>query len=397
MKHWLVHATNTDGIVEELLVAAETELAAAGQARARGLTPIGIRVSTKQTAKKVRGAAAAATRLARELSALIGAGLTVERALQSLEKFAENSLSGRVARDLLVEIRAGNSLSQSFAQMPDIFPPPFAQIAEAGEASGSLAHSLADLADWREQRQKFESEMRGSLLYPVILLIFSALAVIGLLLFVVPRFEQIFIDMGSDPPAFAGMVFASSRGLTLWLPIIGGIIAAVVLALSIWLRRPGARLSMYRRAHHLPVFGPIMRAFLAARFNRVLAVLLQNGLSTAPAFRLAAAGLADLYAKQQLQAALVEVRRGGSLPEQIINANILPPLATEILRIGEETGDIAPAAKRLADLYEGRLERGTKLVVRLAEPLLIGFVGLVVGAIVLSILLALVSINEIGF
>ncbi|PCJ83252.1 MAG: hypothetical protein COA57_11750, partial [Flavobacteriales bacterium] len=164
---------------EELSITADDEISAAKQIRARGFTPLSIRAGSKPRQKKIRGASTAATRLIREISTLIAAGLPVEKALASLAKFSDKSLTGTIAADLLKDIRAGNSLSQAFAKLPDFFPPPFAQIAEAGEASGSLAHSLADLADWREQRQKFESEMRGSLLYPVILLIFSALAVIG--------------------------------------------------------------------------------------------------------------------------------------------------------------------------------------------------------------------------
>jgi len=397
MKSWRVQAVRADGSVEEVFVTAETEALAARQIRILGFTPVAIKAGHRPSNKKVRGSAQASTRLIRELSALVGAGLPVERALASLEKFADKSLTGKVARDLLVQVRAGNSLSQAFAAMPEIFPPPFPQIAEAGEASGSLAIALADLADWREKRQKFESEMRGSLLYPVMLLVFSALAVIGLLVFVVPRFEQIFTDMDATPPAFAGFVFATSNALALYAPIVLGVFIGLGVAISYWLRREHSKWLLYRLSHRLPGIGQMVRAMLAARFCRVLAVLLQNGLSAAPAFRLASAGLTDLFAREKLQKALEEVRRGASLPEQIEKAEVLPPLATEILRVGEEVGDLGPAAKRLATLYEDRLERGTKLVVSIAEPVLIGFVGLVVGGIVLSILLALVSINEIEF
>ncbi|PHR59688.1 MAG: hypothetical protein COA47_09320 [Robiginitomaculum sp.] len=397
MNRWLVKATRDDGEVEELIVMATNELAAAGQARSRGLNPIKVSLDRAKTAKRIRGSGPAATRIARELSALIGAGLTVEKALASIQKFADGSLTAKVATELLIQVRAGQSLSQAIAAQPVIFPPPFAQIAEAGEASGSLADTLADLADWREKREKFESEMRGALLYPILLLIFSTLAVTGLMLFVVPQFEQIFTDMNVAPPPFAGMVFASSHALVLGAPLIGFGLAGFGLLFATWLRQPQSGRTLYRIAHGLPAIGPMVRAMLAARFCRVLAVLLHNGLSTAPAFRLASAGLQDQYAKERLQSALIEVRRGASLPDQIEQADVLPPMAVEILRIGEETGDIAPAAKRLAVLYEGQLERGTKLGVRIIEPILIGFVGLVIGTIVLSILLALVSINEIGF
>ncbi len=397
MSGWKVRGARKDGAIEEIFITADTQTNAASEARARGLTPLSIQKGVQKPKKKIRGADKAATRLARELSALLGAGLTVEKALQSLSRFGGKSLTGRIAQDLLLEVRSGKPFSQALTEFPETFTPPFPQIAEAGEASGSLPEALADLANWREQKQKFESEMQGSLLYPVILLVFSTLAVIGILLFVVPRFEQIFDNMNAAPPAFAGFVFAVSAALSTWLPILGIGIFLCVFAFIIWYRRPRSKFMLYRISHQVPGLGKMLQAILAARFCRVLAVLLQNGLSAAPAFRLASAGLSDTYAREQLQGALEQVRRGSSLPDQIEQSGVLPPLAVEILRVGEETGDLAPAAKRLADLYEGRLERGIKMVIRLAEPLLIGFVGLVIGAIVLSILLALVSINEIEF
>ncbi|MCF6291805.1 MAG: type II secretion system F family protein [Robiginitomaculum sp.] len=388
MKHWQVRGAKTDGSIEELSITADDEISAAKQIRAKGFTPVSIRKVSKRKPKKNRGADVASSRLIREISALIGAGLPVEKALASLAKFSDKSLTGTIA---------GNSLSQAFAKLPDFFPPPFAQIAEAGEASGSLAEALADLANWREKQQKFEAEIRGSLLYPVILLVFSALAVIGILVFIVPVFEEIFIDMQAAPPAFTEFVFATSRNLIFWGPGIITIIIVSSIAISWWFRRQSSRLALYRALHNTPISGQIVKSLLAAKFCRILAVLLQNGLSAAPAFRLASASLTDLFARQQLQKALEEVRRGSSLPEQINKAGVLPPLASEILRIGEETADLGSAAKRLAQMYEDQLERGAKQMVKIAEPLLIGFVGLVIGAIILSIMMAMVSINQIEY
>lgn len=397
MKHWQVRTAKADGSIEELHITANDEIAAAKQIRAKGLTPLSIRMVNRPRSKKVRGADVASTRLIREVSSLVAAGLPVEKALASLAKFSDKSLTGSIAADLLKEIRAGNSLSQAFAKLPDFFPPPFAQIAEAGEASGSLAEALSDLADWREKQQKFEAEMRGSLLYPVILLVFSTLAVIGILVFIVPIFEQIFVDMQAAPPAFTSFVFSASNSLVIWGPAIIAIIAVFSFAVGWWLRRPNSGLVLYRTLHNTAVSGKIVRALLAAKFCRVLAVLLQNGLSAAPAFRLASASLTDLFARQQLQQALEEVRRGSSLPEQINKSGVLPPLASEVLRIGDESGDLAPAAKRLAQMYEDQLERGTKQIMKIAEPVLIGFVGLIIGAIILSIMLAMISINQIEY
>lgn len=397
MSGFHVHAVSSDGKESDIFIEAGSETEAAAKVRARGLTPISARPGTAPCKKRTpRGANAAAARIVRELGALTGAGLTVEQALSSLSRYVSSSLMQSVATSLREDIRSGMSLADSFSARPEIFPPPFPQIAEAGEVSGALPAALNDLADWQERRAAFDGEIKGALIYPVILLVLAFVAVSGLLVFVVPRFEQVFTDMGATPPAFASGVFATARGLAKAAPFIMVIGFSSAFLIGLWLRGLEARRRAFAFAHRLPGIGTLLRSMLAARFCRVLAVLLQNGLSAVPSFRLASASLSDDYAKMRLEEALTEVRRGASLPDQIAATGVLPPLAVEIIRVGEQTGELGKATERLATLLENRLERGARTALHLAEPALIGFVGLIVGVIIVSILLALVSINDIG-
>ena len=397
MSGFLVKAVSADGAQSDVFVEAASLTEAAAKVRARGLTPISAKPGDAPRKKRApRGANQAASRLVRELGALTGAGLTVEQALSSLSRYVSSSLMQTVAISLREDIRAGMSLADAFAARPEIFPPPFPQIAEAGEVSGALPAALNDLADWQERRANFDGEIKGALIYPIILLVLAFVAVSGLLVFVVPRFEQVFADMGAAPPPFAAGVFATGRFLAKVAPFLlvtGGVTAFMI---SLWLRGLEARRAAFAFAHRMPGLGPLLRAMLAARFCRVLAVLLQNGLSAVPAFRLASASLSDDYAKMKLDDALTQVRRGASLPDQIAQTGVLPPLAVEIIRVGEQTGELGKATERLATLLENRLERGARTALHLAEPALIGFVGLIVGVIIVSILLALVSVNDIG-
>ncbi len=397
MSGFVVRAVAADGRETELFVQAASASEAAAMARARGLVPVSARPGEAPRRRRPpRGAAQAALRIVRELGALTAAGLTVEQALASLSTYASSALVASIAAGLQEDVRSGMSLADAFAARPEIFPPPLPQITEAGEVSGALPDALNDLADWQEKQAAFQSEIRGALVYPVILLVLAFLAVTGLLIFVVPRFEQVFADLGAAPPAFAAAVFATARFAARAAPLALAAGFLLVLLAGWWLRGAQARRWLHGQLHRLPLLGPLMRALLAARFCRVLAVLLRNGLSAAPAFRLATASLTDEYAKTRLEAALTEVRRGAALPDEIAKAGVLPPLAVEIIRVGEQTGDLAKATERLAVLYENRLERGASTAVRLAEPALIGFVGLIVGVIIISILLALVSVNNIG-
>ncbi len=397
MSGFRVRAVATDGTESDVFVEASSETEAAAMVRANGLTPLSAQPGTQPRNKRApRGANAAASRIVRELGALTGAGLTVEQALSSLSRYASSALAVSIATSLQDDVRAGKSLADAFGARPEIFPPPFPQIAEAGEVSGALPAALNDLADWQEKRAAFDNEIKGALIYPVILLVLAFVAVTGLLVFVVPRFEQVFSDMGAAPPAFAAGVFATARGLAKASPFILAFGFGATLLTGLWLRGLEARRTALAFAHRLPGIGALMRAMLAARFCRVLAVLLLNGLSAVPAFRLASASLTDDYAKMRLEEALTQVRRGASLPDQIEATGVLPPLAVEIIRVGEQTGELGKATERLANLFETRLERGARTALHLAEPALIGFVGLIVGVIIVSILLALVSVNDVG-
>lgn len=397
MTRFKVQAQASNGKSETIIVQAENDLAAAHQVRKRGLVPISVRATGNTPARAAsRASRTSATRLIRELSALLMAGLTVEKALQTLSSFTGRGLPGALAGELLQSVRAGQSLSQAFTARPDLFPAPLPQIAEAGEASGSLGRSLSDLADWQERSQSFESELRGAMIYPLILMVFTVTIVLALLVFLIPRFEAVFVDMGTTPPAFTQFVFSLANGVQTWLPLgLAGIVALISLAV-LWWRQENARRMVYAALYRWPGTSNLVRALLTARFTRVLSVLLQNGMLAAPAFRLAAQSLRDVYAREKLEIALAEVRRGASLSGEMTKADVFPPLAGEILRVGEEAGELGPAASRLADLYEVRLERGMQLAIRLIEPALIGLAGIIIGAIVLSILLAVVSINDLG-
>lgn len=397
MTRFKVQAQGANGKRETLIVQAENDLAAAHQVRKRGLVPLSVREAGSAASSAGNATSRkSATRLIRELSALLLAGLTVEKALQTLSGFTGRGLPGALAGELLQLVRAGQPLSQALSARPDVFPAPLPQIAEAGEASGSLGRSLADLANWQERSQQFEADLRGALIYPVILMVFTTLVVLALLIFIIPRFETVFADMGSTPPAFTRFIFAISNGVQTWLPIGVGVITGTGLLITLWWRQESSRRIVHAALYRWPGTRSLVRSLLAARFTRVLSVLLQNGMSAAPAFRLASQSLRDLHARSRLETALAEVRRGASLSGEIAKADIFPPLAGEILRVGEETGDLTPAATRLADLYETRLERGMRAAIRLIEPALIGLSGLIIGAIVISIVLAVVSINDLG-
>lgn len=397
MAWFAVRAIRPDGGEETIRIEAANKTAAAANISARGLTPIRIQAARDAAApRSAGGSAKLATRIARELSVLIAAGLSIEPALAALSRHAAEKKLKAAADALLADIRSGASLSEAFAKRPELFPAPFPEIAEAGEAGGALGRALGELADARERRQAVEASIRGALVYPAFLLVLATVAVSGLLVFVVPRFESLFDQIGRDIPAQAAFVFGLSRTLATIGPFLLIAIVVLVLAVQFALRRPGFREAVDRRLLQLPFIGNASRTMIAARFCRVLALLLRNGLSAVPALRLASRAAGNMWAVRRLSEALAEVRTGRAFAERVEASDVLPPLAAELLSVGEETGELGMAAERLAIFYETRFEQNARLVSRIIEPAVIVLAGIAIGVVIVSILSAMVSINDVG-
>ncbi|WP_421792895.1 type II secretion system F family protein [Hyphobacterium sp.] len=398
MALFAVRAIRPDGGEETVRIEATDKTAAAATVTARGLTPIRVQPARQTAQRQASGRSRKlATRIARELSVLIAAGLSIEPALAALSRHAADKRLKEAADTLLADVRNGASLSEAFAKRPEHFPAPFPEIAEAGEAGGALGAALGDLADARERREAVEASIRGALAYPAFLLIMAIGAVSALLVFVVPRFEGLFDQIGRDVPVQAEFVFGAARAVATYGPWILALIIGLVVLARIALARPDIREAFDRWTLGLPLIGDSIRTMIAARFCRVLALLLQNGLSAVPALRLAARAAGNRWAVRRLGEALAEVRTGRGFSERVEASDVLPPLAAELLSVGEETGDLGAAAGRLASFYETQFEQNSRLIARIVEPAVIVFAGLAIGGVIVSILSALVSINQVDF
>ncbi len=398
MALFAVSAIHPDGAEETIRIEAADKAAAAAVISARGLTPVRVRPAQDAPRKQAAGRARKmATRLARELSVLTAAGLSIEPALAALSRHAAEKQLKSAADLLLADVRTGASLSEAFARRPELFPAPFPEIAEAGEAGGALGKALGELADARERREAVEATIRGALAYPAFLMVMAIGAVSVLLVFVIPRFEGLFDQIGREIPPQAAFVFGAADAIATFGPWVLVMGAVLILVWRWALARPAFRESHDRWLLGLPIAGRVLRTMIAARFCRVLSLLLNNGLSAVPALRLASRAAGNRWAVRRLTGALAEVRTGKGFSDRIEASDVLPPLAAELLSVGEETGDLGTAAERLAAFYETQFEQNARLVSRIIEPAVIVFAGLAIGGVIVSILSALVSINEIGF
>ncbi len=386
-------ASDRDGQTVVGKIGAATRESAIERLRARVLTPIRLK-ELSAAPRSVLPRRGKARVFVRNLSLLLQAKQPVEHSLSAMAGHSGDRSVAAIANAILAEVRGGATLSGAMLNHPSEFPPHFAVAVEAGQASGSLGAALSSLAEDEERRSKLLADLLGALAYPVVLGAGMIGATTFILLYVLPTFGDMFKEMGAQtPPLLTFMLGLSAFLKSNWLFLVAGIAVAIV-GLGLLLQTTRLRLEVDRIILKAPIIGGIATAAMAARFFRVLALLLRNGQTAAPAIAAARRSVTNVWARGRLDEAFNRVKAGQSVAIEIAQSGVLPPLAGDLLRASEDAGVLAEGAERLAALYEDDLERRTKLLVRVTEPVMVGLAGLLIGSIMVSIVSALISINE---
>ncbi|MFO1071219.1 MAG: type II secretion system F family protein [Geminicoccaceae bacterium] len=384
-------------------VAGELEAVDARTAIARlqdsGLIPIDAapaRAERRMAVPTATRAVRHVTQLTRELATLLGAGQTVEGALAlAREEVPDKGLSAAL-EDILLKVRSGTSLSDALAEAPRYFPPLYVSLVRAGEASGHLGPSLAELATMRERTEALRSKLNSALIYPVVLLLTALGAVTVLLTVVVPRMEPMFANAGAALPTSTRIVVAAADLVREQGLLLLAVLAAVLFLGERLLRRPGPRRTFDRWVLRLPLIGPLLRDRMTAQLCRGLATCLGGGLDLPQALGVSRDILGNLHARAVMDDVITRVRTGRTVADSLAQGAILTPLAVKMLRVGEESGRLQPVAAHLATTFEERVATRLQRLVAIIEPATVIVLGFVVGGIVMSILTAVLSVNELA-
>ncbi len=334
-------------------------------------------------------------RFFRELATLLGAGMTLDRALgllATLDSAAEHALLALGLRD---RIRQGASLSEAM-EAPGL---PFSRLqihmVRAGEAAGDLEGVLDRLAGHEEREQALREELLGALVYPALLLAVSGLSVAGLLLFVLPGFAEMFRETGQPLPPATRLALGLGEALRTgwWMPPV-----AATLLLG-WHRRrmrsPRAREARDARRLRLPLVGPLLRELETARFTRTLGTLLEAGVPLPRAMQLAAGGVENRAMRGALERSREALQRGRGLAAALAGEEALPPLALQLIAVGEQSARLAPVLLRIARESERHVRTRMKRLLALVEPVLVIGLGLLVAGIIATLLAALLDANQL--
>jgi type IV pilus assembly protein PilC len=330
----------------------------------------------------------------RQLSTLVNAGLPILRSLDTLVRQEPNPAFQQVIAALGESIRSGGSLSDGLNQHPRVFDRLYINMVKAGEASGSLGTILDRLATFMEKAEKIRGKVKAAMAYPLVILGVASLIVAALMVFVIPRFQEIFASLlkGYPLPALTqAVVGASSFIQHHFLGTIGLIVAAAFAFKQAARTKPGRSL-LDRAQLRMPVFGPLFLKAAISRFARTLGTLLASGVPVLQAIRIARDTSGNVHIAAALDQIYSRVEQGEGVGGPLAATRIFPSMVTSMVEVGEETGALPDMLIRVADTYEGAVDNAVNSITAIIEPIMIVFMAVVVGTIVIALFLPLVTI-----
>jgi general secretion pathway protein F len=371
------------------------------QLRRSGLTPIEVVEAQGAAAAPAAVRSNAASRRAMtaaisELAVLLGAGLTLDRALgvctdnmvRPAEKAALSALRQRV--------KEGAPLSRAMAEAKDLFPPMAAAMAESGEANGRLDQSLAKLAETLERAEALRQTVTGAMIYPALLMVIAIAVILMMLLWVVPQFEGLFSDAGATLPFMTRAVMGVSHAVRRYGVV--GLGAGIILGFLVarWARTPAVRAGLDRWSLGLPQIGPLVTAAELGRYTRVLGSLVEGGVPLPEALAIARRSLVNTHLGAAAGRVAVSVNQGAGLTASLAAEGVFPRTALSFIRTGEETARLGLMLGRLADVFDQEVRRRIDGLIAVLTPLITVLMGAIVATVIASIMTAILGFNDLA-
>lgn len=330
----------------------------------------------------------------RRMADLSDAGLPLDRVLGVLVEQSEVGALSEAAAAALEDVRGGMQVSDSLAKFPKMFPPVYTMTLAAGEASGQFPQSATKLAELLEKDVYRRSMVVSAMIYPAVLTGTAVIVVIFLLTFVVPRLAGVFADMGDALPAPTKILLGVTGFITNnWALLLGGIVAAVVFY-RVWITTRAGIVARDALAMRLPLFGPIVQKMVISRYARVLGTLVFGGVPILEALKLAGLAAGNTVFQESGRVVEDEVREGASIAVAMKDTGVFPPVLTNMVAIGEETGDLPKMLNRVSDSLDFEVEIGLKRLTASLEPVIILFMGAFVAFVVLSVALPIFNAQD---
>lgn len=389
-------ATTLEGAIVEGAVEAADEKSAVEMLRNTGVIPLKVasprEAGGRFSIRKPKGDLLIFTT---ELSALLGAGLPLDRSLNIIAEISESKEMKGIVQSILRSIREGSSFSDALQRHPRVFPKIYVSMMRAGESGGVLDVVLDKLNEFLETSKELKEHVVSAMIYPSILIVAGGASIIFLLTFVLPKFSVIFSELGTSLPLSTKIVMAVSYAIKSYWWIALSLLVPGWLLFKSYIKTAAGRYKW--DSFKLKLLGEVITKLETARFSRTLGTLLKSGVPLLQALNNAKDVISNQVIASSIDAVTKGAKEGKGIAVPLTNSNVFPPLALSMIKVGEETGQLDIMLLKVASTYEKSLRIAVKRFVSLLEPAMILGMGLVIGFIVVSMLMAIFSMTELPF
>jgi general secretion pathway protein F len=403
MAAYRYEALSDAGLVTHGVIEADTVRQARARVREQGLTLVSVQAVTQESLAFAEGrrwglgksiSAAQLSLLTRQVATLLGAGLTIEQALNASIEQSESEAVRQVLAGVRAELLEGHTLAQAMSRYARIFPDIYRALVKAGEASGELDRVMLRLADYTESRQALRQKVGLAFVYPAIVTVVALLVVTGLLMYVVPQVVGVFQQSHQALPLLTRLLIGLSGALQVsWVYLLAGV-AGAGFGAHLLLRNEAMRFKWHRSMLRMPVIGRLVRGINTARMASTLAILSGSGVPLLVSLQAATGVVENLPMKRALNEVSAKVREGVSLSRALAASGLFPPILIHLIASGEASGRVDLMLDRAASQQEQEIGNYTTVLTTLLEPILILVMGVLVLTIVLAILMPIIEMNQ---
>jgi type IV pilus assembly protein PilC len=368
------------------------------QLRQRGLRPVALtEVRTEGGSGRRRKVKARSLQVfSRQFATMIDAGLSVVQSLVILEQQTDDRALAAVIREVRSDVESGMLLSQAMARHPRVFERLYIAMVEAGEAAGILDTVLDRVAVQIEKEMKIRRRVKGAMIYPTLVLCFAVVVLIGMLMFLVPVFQGIFEDLGGELPVLTKVVVAMSDVFRGYWFVIFPVIGGSIYGFRRWKRSPAGRQVWDRFKLRVPAgIGKVVLKVTIARFTRTLATLVGAGVDILKALEIAGNTSGNWVVESALTEVRAKVHQGVPIAQPLVENPVFPPLVSQMVKVGEETGELEKMLDKVADFYEDEVDISIQSLTSIVEPLMMLGVGAIVGVIIIAMYMPMFKLLQL--
>ncbi|HZM14910.1 MAG TPA: type II secretion system F family protein [Candidatus Krumholzibacteria bacterium] len=331
----------------------------------------------------------------RQFATMINAGLPLVQCLNILAQQADNPFFKRKITEVMTDVETGMTLAEAMAKHPNIFSRLYANMVEAGESGGVLDNIFARLAVYLEKAEALKRKVKGAMTYPAIVCFVAVGATTFMLLFIIPTFAKMFSDFGGELPTPTKIVLGLSHFMRSWWWLMAGAVVGAVLGVKSYYKKPQGRRTLDRLMLRSPVLGNVIRKASVARFTRTLGTLISSGVPILEGLEITARTAGNAVVEEAILKTRGSISEGNTISEPLKSCDVFPPMVTQMVAVGEETGALDEMLSKIADFYEAEVDAAVEAMTAVIEPAMIIIMGVLVGGMLVAMYLPMFKLVSV--